>query len=77
MKKTQASNTVIVKTAADVQKIAEVASSSQPPPASSAGGGSVVERQREATAPAGGAATEASAEAEGAVAAPGTGHGKK
>ena len=74
VKKTQASNTVIVKTAADVQKIAEVASSSQPPPASSAGGGSVVERQREAT---GGAATEASAEAGGAVAAPGTGHGKK
>ena len=77
VKKTQASNTVIVKTAADVQKIAEVASSSQPPPAGSAGGGSVVERQRGATAPAGGAATEASAEAEGAVAAPGTGHGKK
>ena len=71
VKKTQASNTAIVKTAADVQQIAEETSVSQPPPAGSARGGSAPERQREA---AGGAAAAAAAEAGGAAAAgPGRG----
>ena len=63
VKKTQASSTVIVRTEADVQKIAEVTSSSRPP-AGPTRAGPVAARQREE---AGGAAVAAAAEAGGAA----------